>query len=91
MIVYNDTRSNAKRHFCVRQLLYTCFFFYCLNVLFFFQDHDPTKELNHAHLWLEACLQMKNQTQGKSNGDSRTSIPTKFVVTQADLDDWVLV
>jgi hypothetical protein len=26
MIVYFDTRSNAKRNFCVRQLLYKCFY-----------------------------------------------------------------
>lgn len=54
---------------------------------FFFQDHNPTKELNHVNLWKEACLEIKNKMWGKSNGDSRTSIPTKFEVTQADLDD----
>jgi hypothetical protein len=32
-------------------------------------------------------LEIKNKMWGKSNGDSRTSIPTKFEVTQADLDD----
>lgn len=46
------------------------------------QDHHPTKELNDEIIW--------KKKQWESNWNLRTAIPTKHVVSQLDLDDWIL-
>ena len=52
------------------------------------QDHHPTKELNGEIIWKKVCLQKKKQWE--SNWNLRTAIPTRHVVSQLDLDDWIL-
>lgn len=91
LVVYNVTRGNGKRHFCVSYLLPLCNGT-CTITIVFLQDHDPNGELNHHKKWKDALNAMKAQQSVQlPNSNCTQAILKKVVITQHDLNDWVLV